>query len=121
MSNTDLVQVLRFVMYAFAVYRITILLHYDNGPFDVIDWLRAKAGVYEDFEWSPEGDKPVYRSKNNHIGGILICRFCLSFYVTALFMLAWFSHNHTVESIVLFTALWGLVTFMLERSSLKLQ
>jgi hypothetical protein len=37
--------VFRLLIYALAVFRLTHLLWHENGPWDVFDWLRAKAGI----------------------------------------------------------------------------
>lgn len=101
-----------FLVHTFAAYRISILLVEDNGPYDVFDFIRMKAGIGS--QVTSKG-KVVF-SSDRMIGRILLCVRCTSFYVWLVFFgimvlqIPYFNH------IMIFLAGWGLITMLPART-----
>ena len=65
-----------------AVWRITSLLVYEEGPWDVFPKLRYWLGVrYDDMNYEPYG--------TNVVADAFTCMWCLSPYVGAVIMVVW--------------------------------
>ncbi len=73
---------LRLLVYALAAYRVTHMLWAENGPDDVFDWLRAKAGV-----WFSEAVGK--RTATSFWGKLLNCPDCLSVWVAVAAVALW--------------------------------
>lgn len=78
---------------ALAAYRLTHLFVYENGPFDIFDWIRHKAGIFVEAEWivtplDAKGTQDVVLQETVHAegfwAGLLICPFCLSVWFAAI-------------------------------------
>jgi len=82
---------LRFALSALAVYRASLLLAREDGPFDVFRRLRSAA-------------------KGTAAGRLMACVNCVSIWVAL--PLAWFVANSWVERIVVWWALSGAAVLM---------
>jgi len=71
----------RFAVYSLAVLKVTHMLWQGSGPWDVIDWVRATAGVY--YEYDPVAGKMV-RMADTVLGKLFNCPLCLSIWLSAL-------------------------------------
>ena len=68
-------------MLALATWRLSSLLAREDGPYQVFDWLRHKAGVRYDERSEPYAGNELARG--------LTCIWCNSVWIGALFTLAW--------------------------------
>jgi hypothetical protein len=75
---------LRLLVYALAAYRVTHMLWLENGPYDVFDWLRAKAGI-----WYSEAVGKRTASIGGFWGKLLNCPDCLSVWVAVVAVALW--------------------------------
>jgi len=74
--------VLDFVILSLAVFRLSMLLIYDNGPFNMFQRLRIRVGIlYYDNGDMIEGE--IYKGW----AGLLSCVWCLSFWWGLLLVL----------------------------------
>lgn len=90
-----------FLLLIFATYRVTQLLVYDDGPFDLIFKLRTKIGVYN---LDQNGE-----SKSN-LGKLFACPYCLGFWLAILAALA---ASRSIDSfIILWLAIAGGQAFL---------
>jgi hypothetical protein len=100
----------RLIVYALAVFRVTHLLAAERGPFDVFDWLRAKAGVYYRFELGQQGQQPTYiREADGFWGELMNCPLCLSGWVAAPVMIGYLLKSKLLDAVASWLAIWGLV------------
>lgn len=102
MPNYSVAHVIRLVIYALAVVRLTWLLHHDNGPFDVFDWLRDKLGVVVIND--PYTDEPR-QVGINELGRLLACPLCLSVWLSALALCSWWLAWTPLDVIALWLAI----------------
>ena len=90
-----------FVLMTFATYRVTQLLVYDDGPFDLIFKARAKMGVYD----LAENGEP-----KTSLAKLLACPYCAGFWVA---IPAAMTISSNVSSfIILWLAIAGGQTFL---------
>jgi hypothetical protein len=71
----------RFILYSLAVVRVTYMLWREDGPWDILDWVRSKVGVY--YEMRPYHDEPT-RMARNVVARLFNCPLCLSFWLSAV-------------------------------------
>ncbi|MHA2265734.1 MAG: DUF1360 domain-containing protein [Candidatus Thorarchaeota archaeon] len=103
--------VFRLVIYVLAVFRLTHLLWYENGPWDVFDWLRAKAGI-------KHVGRPIYTYDGEHAGHatdkvvpdtffaqLLDCPLCLSMWLAVPALVAWALNWFWLDVIAVWLAL----------------
>lgn len=67
-----------FILASFACFRLAELIAVDNGPGDVLLWIRAKLGAYD---LSEDGQPET------SIGRMIICPYCLGIYFAGLLAL----------------------------------
>ena len=90
-----------FVLLTLAVYRVTQLLVYDDGPFDLIFKIRGKMGVYD---LSQNGEPET------SLGKLFACPYCVGFWLS---ILAALSISGSIKSfIILWLAIAGAQTFL---------
>ncbi len=93
---------LELVAAAFATWRITALLVFDNGPFGIFLRLRERLGIVHD----DNGDPSSW--PDGGLGRLFTCVWCLSFWTAlAVCGILWVQ-----PYVVMFLALWGAVSFM---------
>ena len=68
-----------FVLAAFACFRLAELIAVDDGPGDVLLWMRAKLGAYD----LGEDGQP-----QTNLGRAIICPYCIGIWIAAGFALA---------------------------------
>lgn len=90
----------RILCYALAVFRFTYLLWWENGPFDLIDWLRAKAGVFYDYT-------DTVRMGKTFLAKVLNCPHCLSSYISLVAIVGFMSYNYWIDLFALWGAVWA--------------
>lgn len=64
----------RYVLAAFAVYRLAQFIAIDYGPFGVFDWLRRKGGAY---------DRNERGAIKTELGKFLACPYCSAVWLAA--------------------------------------
>lgn len=72
---------LTFIVIAFAVFRLTSLLHRESGPFAIFDKFRYMIGIRN------EGGRIIAR---NELAEAFICFMCLSVWIALPFALVFF-------------------------------
>lgn len=109
-----MVELLRVLLIAFSVYRLSSLIASEEGPYlpflykdsqqnGVFKWLRMRAGAYS---YGPDG-KP-----ESNLGRGISCSLCVGAYVTLL-MLAIMSFPNIVTTFIsLWLGIWGVQTFL---------
>jgi hypothetical protein len=95
---------LRLVVYAFAVYRVTHLLNWENGPWDVLDWLRWKAGV----EVTYAGGTP-HRIATTFWSKLILCPYCLSVWLAVPAVPLWLADFWVFDLLASWMAIAGFV------------
>lgn len=122
---------LRLACYALAVFRITHLLWWENGPWDVFDWLRSTTGIacdrltwYEKARYyygmQTEGasgtmpDMPqlaeietVRITNGSFFAELLNCPLCLSGWVTIPAVVAFFLRIEQLDWVATWLAVWA--------------
>ena len=96
---------IKFVIYALAVYRLTHLLVFEDGPFDVFDWLRAKAGVYVAIVTTNPPQEQF--TADTFLGRLLLCPLCLSVWVAGVAVIAMWLNLVVCDMIASWLALAG--------------
>jgi hypothetical protein len=91
------VNILYLILSVFVVWRLTHLLGKEDGPFDLIFWIRKKAG-------------------NSFFGKLMDCFYCLSIWIALPFGM-WLGQNR-IEKILVWLALSG-AACLLEQATSK--
>lgn len=99
----------RFIVYSLAVARVTYMLWQEDGPWDVIDWVRAKVGVH--YKQYPNGQQ--IRTADTFLGKLLNCPMCLSLWLSAAAVGLFLLHSHIVDIGVSVLSMAGLVMLMM--------
>ena len=89
--------ILYLILSVFVVWRLTHLLGKEDGPFDLIFWIRKKAG-------------------NSFFGKLMDCFYCLSIWIALPFGM-WLGQNR-IEKILVWLALSG-AACLLEQATSK--
>lgn len=98
---------IRFLIYALAVFRMSHLIVWEDGPFDCLERLRAHLGV----RYDAESDKIAGEGL---LGGLIACQYCLSVWFALGFWLL--SFTGTIgDAIALVLALSGVTVLIGER------
>lgn len=119
---------LRFTIYALAIYRLTNLFYDENGPGDVFDWVRYKAGIRvvkkeqaghftttPSWEWTPVEQEWV-REANGFWAKLLNCPLCLSVWFAALATVGLHLRNFHVDIVATWLALAAVSLILYGRS-----
>jgi len=98
-----------FLLAALATYRLTLLIHKESGPFDILGRFRTWAGVTYDTYSNPVS--------NGELSAAILCPYCLSVWigigVTILLIVAMLLNAETVAIYILLPfALSGLAVFL---------
>ena len=91
MPGTDMIGLSQFAVISLAVWRIAHLLAHEDGPWDLVVWLRRAAG-------------------SGFWGGLLDCFYCLSLWVALPFAIGF--GTDWPERLVLWPALSGAAILM---------
>jgi len=93
---------LRLIVYALAVVRVTHMLWWENGPWDIFDWIRAKAGIEVTRMTFPGTPVPQHvRLPNGFFAELLDCPLCLSVWIAAIAVI-----GYLVGGYIDYIALW---------------
>ena len=98
---------LEATVYSLAVFRLTMLLHSENGPFHVFDWLRFKAGITVD-----KNGKQIL-IKNSFFARLLTCPYCLSGWISLFAIVAILFHSDFVDMAAAWLAIWAVVYLLI--------
>lgn len=108
----------RLVVYGLAVYRTTHLFVYEDGPFDIFDWLRARAGI--GLTYHMESRYEVERKEHvadTFWGRLLLCPLCLSVWIGGIAAACLFIKNIILDGIATWLALSGISTILFNREA----
>lgn len=108
----------RLVVYGLAVYRVTNLFVNEDGPGDVFDWIRAKAGIYyEDATINISvWDGVQYTSRHEQVekkiaegfwAELLDCPLCLSVWFSFVAGIAMWPESRLLDAVASWLALAG--------------
>lgn len=130
MLNLQLNDIAWLVLYALAAFRFTHLLWWENGPFDVFDWVRAKTGIR--WEWSvdreftpgPFDTEATYNRitpGNNVFAELLNCVHCLGGWTALIAAVAFVFSNPVFDFIAVWGTIWcvQLLLFGYKRSPME--
>lgn len=95
---------LRLLLYALAVVRVTHMLWWENGPFDVFDWLRAKAGISVSRLGLEDGFKNL-RYADGFWAELLNCPLCLSVWLAVPATVAYWLNNTGLDIVAIWLAI----------------
>jgi len=95
----------RLLIYALAVYRVTRLLWWENGPFDMFDWVRHKAGVWVDSKFKRQ-------HSNTFFSQLLLCPHCLGMWLAVPALTCWYAQSPILDLIATWLAISGLVSVL---------
>lgn len=109
----------RIIIHTLAVYRFSLLLHEEDGPFDVFDWLRAKSGIRHEI-YAEENTHGMLETKVDIIAEgfwarLLNCSYCLSGWIAAIAAVNITCRNKLMDLIAVYGCVWGIVHWMLKR------
>ena len=106
--------VLRFLIYALAAFRITLLFYFDDGPSYVFDWIRHKAGIYY-VQIKGTNVTETKRRADGFFGKVLNCPLCLSFWIASFFIIPYKLENIWVDYFFTVLGFWGFVTIIFRK------
>lgn len=93
----------QFVVYALALYRLTALIVYDEGPASIFLRLREYLGTYN---YGPDGQPDTWH------GRLISCPYCVGTYLgTVGFILFWLDWD-VVNWFMLWWAMLGLMAWL---------
>ena len=80
-----------YLLLILATWRISCLLLYEEGPFDIFTRLRNLIGIYEELD--SEGDTQQYidPDKSNFLTALFSCLYCLSIWLGFGFAILYFT------------------------------
>lgn len=110
-----LVDTFRFTIYALAALRMTYLLCWENGPLDVFEWLRAKAGIRYT-QLRPEDVRVPYTE--TFLGRLLMCPNCLSAWMSAIALIGFVLHFPLFDIVAFWLAIWAVSLLFFARRGL---
>lgn len=119
--DIDFTFIVRLLMYSLAVYRFTMLLYNEDGPFHMFDWLRHKAGI-EVHSYSTSDDQDNYievveRTGEGFFAELLNCPYCLSGWVALFMSIGFTTNNYYFEWFAFYGAMWCIVYMLLHAVS----
>lgn len=108
---------LRFVIYMLAVYRYTLLLHEEHGPWDIITRFRAWLGLWTeitptDDEW---GEHIITTHVDNELAAMVNCPYCLSGWVAIIAAFGLWRRWRIIEGLAVIGALWAIPHYLYKR------
>lgn len=99
----------RLLVYGLAVYRVTHMLWQERGPFDVFDWLRARAGIrVVSTYWIGRQEETTERVAVGFWAELLNCPLCLSVWLATVATVALFLNCLVLDIVATWLALAGL-------------
>ena len=117
--------VLRFVKCALAVFRLAHMLWWENGPFDIFDWLRSKVGIrwaiteeyqggwgYSSSGWHSPEVLEGRTSNGSFLAELLNCPLCLSIWIALPVMVAYRLRRQMLDAVVDWLALSGVALLL---------
>lgn len=114
-----LVLLVRIIIHTVAVYRFSLLLIEDSGPFHALDNLRAQAGISHEVvsEMDENGklNSVVYTHADGFWAELLSCPYCISGWLAALASINIVKRNKLVDLIVVYGCIWGVVHWTFKR------
>lgn len=99
---------LRFIIYALAVYRFTLLLHEDDGPGHIFTRLRAMLGV----QHGVSADGEMYTVIEGFWAEVVSCPYCLSGWISLLAVLGLSMQNQWIDLWAIYGAVWGIAHYL---------
>lgn len=112
--------IIKFLLYALAIFRYTVLIYEEDGLFDVFKNIRQWAGIhYETWNDVTEEDKMIIvterKAGKGQLGKLLNCPFCISGWLTIFMTIIFIQNNPHLDLIALFGGLWGAVYILLQK------
>lgn len=111
-------ELIRVVLVAFAIYRLSSLIASEEGPYlgwpkssdqnGIFKAIRIKAGAYD---YGPNGEAET------NLGRGISCPLCVGFYVTAFMVTMMYIPNLFFNLFIVFMGLWGIQTFLASLTS----
>lgn len=108
---------MRFIIYTLAVYRYTLLLHEDDGPWHIFTRLRARAGLWQevmppDTEW---GEHAVAFHKEGMLAEVMDCPYCLSGWLAIVAAIGYVTRSKVLGLLALIGAIWAIPHYLYKR------
>lgn len=109
----------RIAIYAVATYRFSLLLYEEDGPFDMFDWLRAKAGIRHEI-YTEENESGKLETKVDTIAEgfwakVLDCPYCISGWIAIAATIGVFANNQYADWVAMYGCIWGVVHWTYKR------
>jgi len=106
-----------FLIYALGIFRYSMLLHKEDGPWSIIDWFRYKIGI-EVSSWneiSSNGDVLVKESRegDGFLAELINCPYCLSLWFAVLAAIGYYFEISLIKLFFLPGALATIPYFLL--------
>lgn len=114
---------IRTLMYALSVFRFTMLLYNEDGPWSIFDWLRFKAGVRIEqvvvMSNSPdESYQEWQRTGEGFFAELLNCPYCISGWLSLLMLVGLVTKWLPFELLASWGAIWFLSYWLAKREGL---
>lgn len=104
---------MRFIIYALAVYRFTLLLHEEIGPFNIFTRIRAAAGVRKGVTIIGDETKEYTYTTGSFWAELITCPYCLSGWIALLAIIGW--RTRKLDWLAWWGGVWGVVHLMLRK------
>lgn len=115
-------EILKFLLAAFAVYRLSSLIASEEGPYlsflykdseqtGIFKWIRKKLGAYDvDYTYDDRGNQRT-KIKTN-LGRGISCPLCVGAYVSVFIILLMYFSNVLTNFLIIWLGIWGVQTFL---------
>jgi len=81
------------IIFILATWRLSCLLLYEEGPFDIFTKIRTLMGIYEELD--EEGNSSRYIEKKTFFTDLFSCMYCLSIWVGLSFSILYYIFPQT--------------------------
>lgn len=104
---------MRFIIYALAVYRFTLLLYEETGPFNIFTRIRVLAGISKGVTTVNEETLEYTYTNGSFWAELLNCPYCLSGWISLLAIIGWSTHK--LDWLAWWGGVWGAIHLMLKK------
>jgi hypothetical protein len=104
----------KLLVYGLAVYRVTRLFVYENGPSNIFERLRTWAGTNQNYYETTllDGRKGKWIVKEGFLGGLLACPLCLSVWISAIAAICLYLKKALFDAMATWLALSAIATVL---------
>lgn len=104
---------IRLAIYALAIYRFTLLLYEEEGPFRIFARIRVASGIRNTLIPNQEGSVDVIVHATGFWAELLNCPYCLSGWLSLLAVIGY--RTRKLDWLAWWGGVWGIVHWMLRK------